>query len=631
MAKTTEVDEKQEQKPSKNVENEDVIVAKVEGGVEQNGEPKEDNVQKMEVVGIDRGKNVHDELTAKKVDEKESEAERKDMSSSPVAEKNATPREESNFLSHLKVHEKKAFAKLKMKIDEVIKGKLWIENKNNVDETVEKKKDEAERSDVSQPPPTVDRSSSYTVMSNFPSDWKEYEKKALAELRAKVEESINGNHLFKGKKEQIDLQENAKSLKKVRKEREKKEETSEENEKLIFEGKEKEDAEKNGAKESKESNEDIDKKKNLTNETAKDKTHLPIEKENLNVDKDIALWGIPLLPSKGDNATDIILLKFLRAKEFKVNDAFEMLRNTLQWRKENNIDSILKESFDSTELDMMCYMNGLDRQGHPVCYNNFGLLGDNEMYNKILGTEEKREKFLRWRVQLMEKGIQKLDFKPGGVSSLLQISNIRNTSGPSKKEIWFSIKQVIGLLQENYPEFVEKNIFINVPFWFYAFTAFLSPFLTQQTRNKSIFARPSKVTETLLKYIPAEEIPVHCGGLKQENDSEFSNEDAVMDVVVKSGSTETINIPMLEAGTTLIWELCVSGWEVNYKEEFEPSHEGSYSIIVQRERKMGVQEGPVRNSFTNKEPGKVVLIVQNVSFRKKRVLYRHKIKKSSST
>lgn len=231
----------------------------------------------------------------------------------------------------------------------------------------------------------------------------------------------------------------------------------------------------------------------------------------------------------------------------------------------------------------------------------------------------------------MEKGIQRLDFKPGGVSSLLQISNLRNTSGPSKKELWCSIKQVVGLLQDNYPEFVEKNIFINVPFWFYAFTALLSPFLTQQTRSKFVFARPSKVTETLLKYIPAEEIPVHCGGLKQENDSEFSNEDAVMEVVVKAGSTETINIPVSEARTTLIWELCVTGWEVNYKEEFEPSHEGSYSIIVQRERKMGVQEGPVRNSFKNKEPGKVMLIVQNVSFKKKRVLYRHKIKKISSS
>lgn len=70
---------------------------------------------------------------------------------------------------------------------------------------------------------------------------------------------------------------------------------------------------------------------------------------------------------------------------------------------------------------------------------------------------------------------------------------------------------------------------------------------------------------------------------------------------------------------------------MNYKEEFEPSHEGSYSIIVQRERKMGLQEGPVRNSFKNKEPGKVALIVENVSFKKKRVLYRHKIKKISSS
>lgn len=447
MAKTTEIDEKKEQKSSKNVENEDVIVAKVEGA-KQNGEAKEDDVLKKEAVVTDNGKNVH-ELTENNVEKKESEAERKN-SSSPVVEKNSSPKEESNFLSHLKVHEKKAFAKLKMKIDEVIKGKLWVENKNNVNETVEKK-DGVERSDRVSPPPIAERSSSYT-------DSKEYEKKALTELRAKVEESINGNYLFKLKKAQMDLQENAKSLKKGRKEKEKKEEKSEAVGKLVLEGEEKENTEKNVSKESEESKQDIDK-----DQTAEDKTHLPIEEENIKADKNIALWGIPLLPSKGDNATDIILLKFLRAREFKVNEAFEMLRNTLLWRKENNIDSILNESFD-TELDMMCYMNGLDRQGHPVCYNNFGLLGDNETYNKILGTEEKREKFLRWRVQMMEKGIQKLDFRPGGVSSLLQISNLRNTSGPSKKELWFSIKQVVGLLQDNYPEFVEKNVMFSLHF-----------------------------------------------------------------------------------------------------------------------------------------------------------------------
>jgi hypothetical protein len=174
-------------------------------------------------------------------------------------------------------------------------------------------------------------------------------------------------------------------------------------------------------------------------------------------EKDIALWGVQLLPSKGDNATDEILLKFLRAREFNPNEAFEMLRNALQWRKENNIDSILNENFDA-HLDSIGHMNGVDRQGHPVCYNNFGLFGDDEMYNNILGTEEKREKFLRWRVQLMERGIQKIDFKPGGLSSFLQINNLKDTPSPLKKELRLATNKLVGILQDNYPEFVAKNV-----------------------------------------------------------------------------------------------------------------------------------------------------------------------------
>jgi hypothetical protein len=41
------------------------------------------------------------------------------------------------------------------------------------------------------------------------------------------------------------------------------------------------------------------------------------------------------------NGSGEILLKFLRAREFNANEAFEMLRNALQWRKENNINLTL--------------------------------------------------------------------------------------------------------------------------------------------------------------------------------------------------------------------------------------------------------------------------------------------------
>jgi len=43
------------------------------------------------------------------------------------------------------------------------------------------------------------------------------------------------------------------------------------------------------------------------------------------------------------------------------------------------------------------------------------------------------------------------------------------------------------------------QILINVPFWYYAFSALFYPFLTQRTKSKFVVARPSKVTETLLK------------------------------------------------------------------------------------------------------------------------------------
>ena len=83
-----------------------------------------------------------------------------------------------------------------------------------------------------------------------------------------------------------------------------------------------------------------------------------------------------------------------------------------------------------------------------------------------------------------------------------------------------------------------------------------------------------------------------------------------------------------QVGTTLVWDLTVLGWEVNYKEEFVPVDEGSYTIIVQKARKMGSQGGPIRNSFIANEPGKVVLTIENISSKKKRVLHRCKANKS---
>ena len=81
----------------------------------------------------------------------------------------------------------------------------------------------------------------------------------------------------------------------------------------------------------------------------------------------------------------------------------------------------------------------------------------------------------------------------------------------------------------------------------------------------------------------------------------------------------------------LSWELRVIGWEVTYGAEFVPSSEGSYTVIVQKARKVASSEEPVLcNSFKVGEPGKVVLTIDNTSSKKKKLLYRLKTKPSPS-
>ncbi|XP_008805237.1 patellin-4-like [Phoenix dactylifera] len=336
-----------------------------------------------------------------------------------------------------------------------------------------------------------------------------------------------------------------------------------------------------------------------------------------------SLWGIPLLPSQGHEGTDVILLKFLRAREFKVSDAFAMLQKTLRWRREFGADSILEEEMGLPELEDAADVNGTDREGHPVCYSICGAFKDKDLYRRTFGSKERREKFVRWRVRFVEKGIQELSFKPGGAGSLLQVIDLKDSCSPDMKELRSATKKLVSVLQDNYPEFVVKNIFINVSLRYYVYYALFSNLISPRSKSKFILVRPSKVLETLLKFIAPEEIPVQYGGLKREDDDEFSPEKQVSELVIKGGGMATIEIPVVEPGVTVVWDITVVGWEVTYKEEFIPDDEGSYRVLIQKEKKI---EESVRNSFYINEPGKVVLTIENRTYKKKRVLHRSKSK-----
>lgn len=342
--------------------------------------------------------------------------------------------------------------------------------------------------------------------------------------------------------------------------------------------------------------------------------------------EEVSIWGIPLL---ADERSDVVLLKFLRARDFKVKDAFTMLKNVVAWRKEFGIESLLEEDL-GTEQEKVVYMHGVDKEGHPVCYNAYGEYQNKELYNATFSDEEKRTKFLRWRIQFLEKSIRKLDFSPDGICTIVQVNDLKNSPGPFKRELRQATNQALQLLQDNYPEFVARQVFINVPWWYLAFYKMINPFFTQRTKSKFVFAGPSKTAETLFKYIAPELVPVQYGGLSREGEQEFASTDSVTEEIIKPATKHTIEFPATET-CTIVWEARVVGYEVTYGAEYVPAAEDGYTVIVQKSRKIAVaaDEPVICGSFKCGEPGKVVLTFDNQTSKKKKVLYRSKTKVSS--
>ncbi|KAJ2400815.1 Non-classical phosphatidylinositol transfer protein (PITP), partial [Coemansia sp. RSA 2530] len=108
---------------------------------------------------------------------------------------------------------------------------------------------------------------------------------------------------------------------------------------------------------------------------------------------DPAIWGVPLLSvdKERDLRVDVILHKFLKARNGDIAQAQQMLTNTLKWRAEFKISGILDEEFPEDVFGKVGYVHGTDGEGRPVTYNFYGSLDNKQVFGDL-------ERFLRWRV-----------------------------------------------------------------------------------------------------------------------------------------------------------------------------------------------------------------------------------------
>ncbi|KAI3772988.1 hypothetical protein L6452_04184 [Arctium lappa] len=334
--------------------------------------------------------------------------------------------------------------------------------------------------------------------------------------------------------------------------------------------------------------------------------------------KNVQLWGVPLLPSKGNDRTDIVLKKFLKAKDYNVQNALEMLGNTIMWREDFNVDKVFDEMF-GPDLDDIGYIEGTDKTGHPLCYQIYDACKEREIIRRLRSND-----FLRWRIKLMEGCVRKIDFKPDGADSIIQIIDVKDVSRPFLNEIFQGSKKYFSILQDNYPGIIYRFVIVNVPMWFFAFYTLNMRLMTR--KYKVMYVKPSAITETLLKFIDPEHLLAQYGGLGMK-DGEFSLAEKATEEKLKAYATEHLEIATPEVGMTVYWDVTVTGSDVSYKEEFVPDDEGSYNVLVQTGKQIGRMNS---NSFHVCEPGKILITFVNNTSKLRRIFYRYKLKPTQS-
>ena len=241
-----------------------------------------------------------------------------------------------------------------------------------------------------------------------------------------------------------------------------------------------------------------------------------------------------------------ILLKFLAADNYDLDLATKRLIATFNWRNEfQPLHAAFDEQFhqELNELGVITQFASGNDNLHVITWNLYGnLKSPKKIFQKFgegaddgqreglaksssnsnsnssssgnnRGKNLPGSQFLRWRIGLMEKALQLVDFTDSKNHKIAQIHDYNNVSmfriDPGMKA---ATKEIIEIFGQNYPELLSTKYFINVPLimgWVFTFFKTIGV-ISAETLKKFQVLNHGDLKETL----PKLELPESYGGVK---------------------------------------------------------------------------------------------------------------------
>ncbi|CAD5216999.1 unnamed protein product [Bursaphelenchus okinawaensis] len=217
---------------------------------------------------------------------------------------------------------------------------------------------------------------------------------------------------------------------------------------------------------------------------------------------------------KGKLPNDAHLLRFLRARDFEVQRARDMVINSLLWRKQHNIDKLLHD-FQPPQV-IKDHFPGCwhhqDKAGRPLFVLKLGQM-DVKGLLKAVGTEI----VMKFTLSICEQGLEKAAEATKRLGEPISTWTLLvDLEGLGVRHLWRPgvqcLLRIIETVEAHYPETMGLVLIARAPRMFPVLWTLISPFIDENTRKKFMINSNEHVADELNKYIAPEYLPDFLGG-----------------------------------------------------------------------------------------------------------------------
>ncbi|XP_032236045.1 SEC14-like protein 2 isoform X2 [Nematostella vectensis] len=293
---------------------------------------------------------------------------------------------------------------------------------------------------------------------------------------------------------------------------------------------------------------------------------------------------------------DFFLLRWLRARDFNLEKAEFMLRESLAVRKKMGLDNIL-DTYKVPEVLQKYYPGGYfgyDIEGVPVFIDP---LGNIDFKGLLLSV--RKDEIIRFKGYTAELGLHLGAQQSKKVNKrIAQVVMVMDMEGLGLKHLWkpgvMTFNSVASFYEDNFPEVMKSIFVIRAPRIFPIAYNLVKPFLSPATRKK-VQILGDNWKEVLCQHIPADHLPVYYGGTCVDDsgdpacsqkicyggdvpESYFSTSqtletDAYQTGIVRRGSTFKLSYEIETPNSVISWEFKSEDHDIGFGVYFSANTE----------------------------------------------------------